>query len=355
MDFLNSLLSLDLDCYIVENDADKRYLTNFSGTTCEVVVSVDGVYLITDGRYESQCKLELYDNINLIITTPQLSYHQALIKLVSQYKKVGIDENTSIKRYEKLEHDLGQTIKLVPSFLAQLRQVKTNEEIAKIKNAINISEQAFLNTLPYIKPGVSEREIKARLEAEQVICGADDYSFPSIVASGENSCKPHARFSDRIIQDGDILTIDFGCFYQGYCSDMTRTFFVGTPKDENLVKICDLVAECAKQQINAVKPGIKTSSIDAIAHNLFSQYGVDEAFKHGTGHGIGLEIHEMPFVNRVDDTILEPGMIITIEPGLYFENYGGCRIEQDVLVTDDGCEVLTNLSNSYNILNDMKG
>lgn len=355
MDYLNKLEALNIDAFLVKDEFDKRYLTNFSGTTCEIIVAIDGIYLISDGRYQTQISQEVNDNVKVIITNANLSYEQAICNVLNKYNIIGIDSNFSIKTFNHLQTILNKELKVVDSFIKKMRQIKTADEIAKIKQAINISEQAFLDVLPKIKPGVSERFIKAELEKAQIMHGASDYSFPSIVASGVNSCKPHARFSDRIINDGDILTIDWGCYYQGYVSDMTRTFFVGKPNNQDLVKIHQLVDYVAKKQIEAIKPGVKCSDIDQIAHDIFSQYDADQYFKHGTGHGIGLDVHEQPYLNRVDDTILQPGMTVTVEPGLYIDNLGGVRIEQDILVTQDGCEVLTNLSNDYDIRNKLEG
>ncbi len=345
MDYLtitNLLQAQDIECYIETNDYNKRYLTNFSGTTCEVIVSIDGIYFITDGRYETQVKAELYDGINILITNPQQSAYQMLLSVVNKYQKVGINNTTNYLQINKLQQDISN-LKVCNDLITPLRMIKTPDEIATIKKAIAISQQSFKQTIAQLKPGMSEREIKALLEYYQICNGADDYAFQSIIASGINSCKPHADFSDKIIANDDIITIDWGCYYHGYCSDMTRTFFMSDKRDPRLEQLYDLVKACHDLQIKHLKPGVRCCDIDKIGRDFFEEHGVLAYFKHGTGHGIGLEIHECPLINPHDQTILQPGMIVTIEPGLYVDGLGGIRIEDDVLITKNGYEVLTTL------------
>lgn len=347
------LKDYNIDCYIETLDYNKRYLTNFSGTTCEVILTPDGIEFITDGRYQTQVKSELYDGINIHITSNDCGYYQHIKNIISPYNKIGINGEVTLGFFQTLVNDFpDKEIVVINGMVESLRLIKTDAEINKIRKAIAISEQSFKEVVAkYLQPGFSERDIKAHLECQQILNGADDYAFQSIVASGENGAKPHADFSDRIINNNELVTIDFGCFYQGYCSDITRTLLVGETISDESLQIYNLVKECNELQIKALRPGVSCQAIDQIGRDFFKQHGVLEAFMHGTGHGIGLDYHEGPYLNQTDTTILQPGMIVTIEPGLYFEGLGGVRIEDDVLITEDGYEVLTTLSKDYKIKN----
>lgn len=346
MDYSKLLKDYNIDCYIETDEKNKRYLTNFSGTTCEVIITPTTLHFITDGRYQTQVKDELYPEIEVHIISTNESYYQLMLNIVKDYPRIGINGNVSVEMYNHLNNDLPtQQLVCVTNMIESLRLIKTPKEIEAIKKAIAISEASFNDVVTrYLQPGVSERVIKASLECSQILHGADDYAFQSIVASGENGAKPHADFSDRIINNNELVTIDFGCFVDGYCSDITRTIAVGENIDPHLLTIYELVRECNEQQIKALRPGVSCQSIDQIGREFFKQYGLEEAFMHGTGHGIGLDYHEGPYINKVDQTILQPGMVVTIEPGLYFEGIGGVRIEDDVLITEDGYEVLTHLN-----------
>lgn len=355
MDCFKLLETNQVDCFILHNEFDKRYLTNFSGSSCQVIIKKDGIHFVTDGRYKTQIKVEISDDIKTYIVKQGKGYKEIFNELFNDVKVVGVDNTISVEELTNLENNHPQVIfKAMNSFITPMRMCKTDKEVELIKESIKVSEKTFDQIIDFIKPGMSERQVRAQLESLQLLNGADDYSFDSIIASGENSAKPHASFSDRIINEGDILTIDFGCIKNGYCSDITRTFFVGEPSNLDLVRMHDLVRECMELQISHIKPGVVCKEIDAIGREFFKKHEVEQYFIHATGHGLGMEVHESPYLNQACDILLEPGMIITVEPGLYVEGLGGIRIEQDVLVTKEGHEVLTSLDNSYNIYNERK-
>ncbi|MGL4308274.1 MAG: M24 family metallopeptidase, partial [Cetobacterium sp.] len=229
----------------------------------------------------------------------------------------------------------------------KLRMIKKDYEIKIIKESIKIAEEALKSTIPQIKIGISERELCAILEYEMKRRGADKPSFDIIVASNDRSALPHGVASDKIIEEG-FLTIDYGCFYKGYASDITRTFYVGKHPTEKHMEIYNIVKEANERAIEAIKPGMTTKELDKIARDYITEKGYGDKFGHGLGHGFGLQIHEYPFVSsKATEVTLEPNMVITIEPGIYIENFGGVRIEDDILITKNGYEVLTGVSKEF--------
>ena len=233
--------------------------------------------------------------------------------------------------------------------LVKQRLVKKEKEIENIKKAIEISDIAFSETLKIVKVGISEKEIAAHLEYVQRKLGADNRSFDTIVASGYRSALPHGVASDKKVGMNELVTTDFGAYYNGYVSDMTRTFFVGNEISDKQKEIYDIVLEANKMAIKQVKAGMRCSDLDKVARDFIASKGYGDNFGHGLGHGIGLEIHEAPTVSPLGDIILEENMLITIEPGIYLDGFSGVRIEDDVIVKKDGCEVL-NKSNKELIM-----
>ncbi len=346
---LNNLLDqYEVEAFLVSSPYNKRYLSNFSGTTCEVVVVRDKVIFVTDGRYQTQVKTEV-TNCEIMITSSSVSYNQTLQEIFSNYSNVAFESNhVTISQLENLKAMCPSvSFKGVDSAFETIRRNKTQQEIDAIKKAVEITDKTFEYVCENIKPGMTEKEVQVMADSQQILLGADGLSFDTILVSGENTAKPHGSATDKVIESGDIVTIDFGCYKDGYVSDMTRTFFVDKVGDQKLVDIHNLVNKAAKAQIEAVKPGIKNIEIDKIARDIFKEANMDKYFIHGTGHGIGLEIHEAPYVNQSDPTILEVGHAITIEPGLYIEGLGGVRIEQDVIVTENGCIELNRSNKAY--------
>jgi Xaa-Pro aminopeptidase len=228
----------------------------------------------------------------------------------------------------------------------QARVVKDAGEITTLREAARRLTPVALAAFDMVRPGTSERAIAARIEAEIRGAGFERTAFDTIVASGPNGALPHYRAGDRLLERGDVVVLDFGGVLDGYCSDLTRTVAVAPPSAE-AHRVHQAVREAQQAAIDAVKPGIATTDVDRAARRVLDAHGLGEAFGHGTGHGLGLDVHEEPRVTRpradVAPVALEPGMVFTIEPGAYLPGWGGVRIEDDVLVTDRGCEVLTSV------------
>ncbi len=333
----------NVGAFWVTNHDNKRYFSNFSGTTSEVVVTQDKVYFITDGRYATQVKSEVNENCEIIIIESNMGYVDKVVELLSAHDRVAFETSTlTVERYAAMKAKMGD-VEVVDfaNVVEKLRLCKTEEEIDLIKKAVAITDAAYAHVIANVKPGMTEMEVKLMAENQHMLLGAESQSFSAIVAAAENGAKPHANASDYVIQEGDMVTLDFGCFYKGYCSDMTRSFVVGeTPNNEEIVKIHELIQKTMNTQIEHVKAGMTCFEIDKIGRDMIAEAGYEGKFIHGTGHGIGLEIHEAPTVTYLSDQVLEPGMTITIEPGIYVEGLGGIRIEQDVVVRENGCEVL---------------
>ncbi len=355
MNFNKILEANNVDAIWVTNTLNKRYITEFTGSTCEVIIIKDEVLFFTDGRYTTQIKTQLDPTIKAEIITSAGGYFAKVLSVLSKYNNIGIEgQHLSVKQYNTLVKELpNANIKPLDRVFENLRICKTKKEIELTKKAVAITDKVFSYVIENIKPGMSEMEVKLMVEAQHFLNGAEALSFDPIVAAGKNAAKPHASPSDYIIQDGDILTIDNGCSYQGYASDMTRTFFVGKPKSEELVKIHQIVLDTMQMQIKAIGPGVACSEIDKIGRDYITAQGYGPLFMHGTGHGTGLDVHEDPYVNQSSKDILKPGMIITIEPGIYIEGLGGVRIEQDVVVTEDGYDELNQSNTSANVYNEL--
>jgi Xaa-Pro dipeptidase len=236
------------------------------------------------------------------------------------------------------------------SVLAELRGVKDASEQAAMQQAVTIAQAALTATLPTIQAGISEQQIAGELLAQLYRHGSTgELPFMPIVAAGPNSANPHAVPGERMLQDGDLLIIDWGAGYEGYISDLTRTFAIGTVDDE-LAKVTQIVAEANEAGRAAVKPGVRAGDVDRAAREVIETAGYGEYFIHRTGHGIGMEGHEAPYIYAQNNLVLQPGMTFTIEPGIYLPGRGGVRIEDNVVVTADGCHSFSDLERTLQIL-----
>lgn len=234
--------------------------------------------------------------------------------------------------------------------LADLRLRKEPDEIAKMQKAVDIAQQAFLNTLPFIKPGLTERQIAAELTIQLLRAGSDTtLPFSPIVASGPNSANPHATPTDRSLTPGDLLVIDWGAFYEGYCSDLTRALAIDYAEDE-YIKISEIVAQANQAGRSVARPGIPAGQVDVAARRIIDQAGYGPYFTHRTGHGLGMEGHEAPYMRSGNPQILEPGMSFTVEPGIYLPGRGGVRIEDDVVITEQSALTLSTLPRQLKII-----
>ncbi|WP_327020641.1 aminopeptidase P family protein [Atopostipes suicloacalis] len=329
------LEELDLDALLVTNMYNVRYLANFTGTTGLVVITKEEAYFITDFRYTEQAAaqaqgFEIIKNEGLI--------YEEVAKIVKKdnIQNLGFeDTNITYATFTKINEIIDCELKPVTGLVEKLREVKTEDEIEIIQEAVNIAEKGFDYILGFVKPGITEIEVANELDFYMRKLGATEVSFDTIVASGIRSAMPHGVASDKIIENGDMVTIDFGCYYKGYVSDMTRTFAVGDP-GEQLKEIYEIVYQANKKVAEVAKAGMTGAELDAVARDYITEHGYGESFGHTTGHGIGLEIHEGPAISFRNEEALVENNVITNEPGIYIPGLGGVRIEDDLVITKDG-------------------
>ena len=327
------------DVFLVSSPLNRRYLTGFTGSAGLVWISNTRQAILTDFRYLEQVKAECPGWELIRIET----YIESLNNLIEADKVQTIafeKDYVTVKQMEDWNEKLPPKFSGVSGWVEELRMIKSDDEIDNIRSAARIADEAFVQLLPTLRSGLTEREVALELEFLMRKAGASGMSFDPIIASGPRSALPHARPGDRIFSVGDFVVFDFGCVVNGYCSDMTRTVVIGEPEEKHLT-IYDLVLEAQMESLKAVGPGKTGAEIDAIARNIISDNGYGEYFGHGLGHSLGLEVHENPRLSKTDQTVLQPGMIVTVEPGVYLPDFGGVRIEDLVLVTEDGHEVLS--------------
>ncbi|MCL6516184.1 Xaa-Pro peptidase family protein [Alicyclobacillus sp.] len=340
-----------LDAMLVSSPENRRYISGFTGTAANVLVTAERALVITDFRYTQQAKAQC---AGFEVVEQQASHGGAFLELLTDLvgslgvKTVGFEQDYltygQVEQYRSLEARVpGFRWVPVSGAVEALRVVKDDGEIAILEQAARIADEAFEHVLGVLRPGMTEREVALELEVQMRKRGASGASFDTIVASGWRSAMPHGVASDKVIEPGDLVTMDFGALYQGYCSDLTRTVVVGkaTPRQR---EVYAWVLEAQRLALEAVRPGITGRELDAVARDALARYGVAEAFGHSLGHGIGLAIHEDPRISRAGEAELVPGMVITIEPGVYLPDWGGVRIEEDVVVTATGGRVLTHSS-----------
>ncbi len=317
-----------------------RYLTGFTGSNAALLLTPERAILFTDPRYAIQAPLESDCEVKVA--------KGALLKQVCTWikrlrlKSVGFERNRiSFAGFEDLKQDL-ERIRLKPmdGVVEQLRMIKSPAEIATIKASVQLNSAAVAHALRRFRSSMTEIDLAAEIEFWMRRLGADGPAFDTIVASGNRSALPHVHASDHPIASNELLLIDVGAMVAGYASDMTRTHAVGK-LNSKLRRMYHAVLEGQLAAISAVKSGVSCSSVDRAARAVLRGYGLDKLFIHSTGHGLGLEIHEPPRLGRKERTKLEPGMVVTIEPGVYQEGLGGIRIEDTVVVTDTACEILT--------------
>lgn len=338
-----------IQALLVTNVTNIRYLTGFTGSTALLLVRADGKTIFcTDGRYGLQAEQQMaaaqvYDGVELVVGGGA-KQKETLSAAVSAGTKVGLEAtNVTWAQQRRFASDWYPTAEMVPTndLVEQLRLVKDDGEIDRLGRAASIADDAFAAVLPMLANGPTEAEFALALDFEMRRLGADDISFDTIVASGLNGAKAHHHPSDRPIGVGELIVCDFGALVDGYHSDMTRSVCVGQPGGAILQQMWDVVIESQAAGVAEVRAGVTPAAIDKVCRDLIEPTGWGDTFTHSTGHGVGLDIHEAPSVAASSTAPLTVGQVITVEPGVYLPEHGGVRIEDTVVVTADGCEVLT--------------
>ncbi|HWF22579.1 MAG TPA: aminopeptidase P family protein [Acidimicrobiales bacterium] len=341
-----------VDGLLVTVAANIRWLTGFTGSAGLLLVTPQRAVLTSDGRYRTQSEEQLAEAgaaqaVDIVIGGVQVQ-REALVAAWGATANLGLEaDDVTWSGQRAWDEALGSDVALVPTrgCVEALRQVKDAGEVARMERAAAIADEALASVVPLLvraeAESVTEAFVAAALDHAMRVRGAEDSAFETIVASGPNSAKPHARPGDRQIRSGDPVVIDFGAIYEGYRSDMTRTFCVGGEPDGELARVFSVVAESQRVGVAAVAPGVVTGDVDRACRDVIAEAGWAERFEHGTGHGVGLDIHEAPSVGPGATAILAPGVVATVEPGVYLAGVGGVRIEDTLVVVEDGRRPLT--------------
>ena len=314
-----------------------KYMTKYTGSFGFAIIVEDNQYFISDFRYRDQVQIEAPDFIFVEVETTVNDALQSVIEKEG-IKTLGFDKKMRYSEFE-LYSTLPCTLVPMDDVIEKLRVSKEDEEIDILKAACDITDSALEYALTKLKPGVTERYMEVILKNKMIELGADTTWDRFIVASGPRGAMPHGMASDKVIEDGELVTFDIGCFYNGYSSDLTRTVSVGEPSPK-MREIYDVVYTAQTNAVKAAKAGMTGIELDAICRDYITQQGYGEYFKHGTGHGLGMDIHEAPRVASYNELPLELGACVTIEPGIYIKDLGGVRIEDDVILTEEGCIIL---------------
>jgi len=338
-----------VDGILVTDLINVRYLTGFTGSSGYSIITNRDALFITDFRYEEQAKVEVKGFKTII----EHSERTGDIKLYCDRYKIRTlgfeDHNVTYGFYKKL---VRRKIRLKPltDFIEQIRVTKSKKELSYINTAVKRAESAFRKLLPYVREGTTEKKLALNLEGLLKSDGCKTLPFEVIVASGPTSALPHAQPTERKLRGGDLIVIDWGGECNGYNSDMTRTLLL---KGRSISKQKELyynVLEAQKRAINSVKPGVKTANVDAAAREYIKTAGYDEFFGHGTGHGVGLAVHEKPVVSWRSRDVIDENMVFTVEPGIYLPGFGGVRIEDMVMAKKGGADVMTSLPKKLKII-----
>ncbi|MBN9502593.1 MAG: hypothetical protein BGO01_17665 [Armatimonadetes bacterium 55-13] len=327
---------------IVSDLGSVNWLTGFTGTFGIAVVSGDAAQFITDSRYAIQAGEQVKDMPHSWFQSPVNGDEY----LAQKIKEMGIQrigfEGASVTyaNFERWRDKLaGIELYGAPDLVSDLRMVKNESEIDRVRAACGIADACFEHVQRLIQPGVTEYDINLDIEFFIRRQGAE-IAFPPIVVSGERSARPHGKASEKKLEVGDFLTMDFGAKVEGYCSDITRTVVVGEATDRHR-EIYNQVLKAEVECINAIKPGVRAADVDTLARTILDEKGLAQYFGHGLGHGLGALVHDAGRMNKTSQNVFEPGQIWTVEPGVYIPGFGGVRIEDDVLVTENGVEILT--------------
>ena len=331
---------LHIDGLLITSNYNRRYMTGFTGTAGVVLVSKTKAIFITDFRYTEQAAAQCPD-FEIVKHTASIFEEVAKVAKEIGITKLGFEQDTlTFASYKQYEQKCEAELVPISGVIEKLRLIKSSAEIKILKEAAKIADAAFEHITSYIRAGITELDVSNELEFFMRKQGATSSSFDIIVASGHRSALPHGVASDKVIEKGDLVTLDFGAYYNGYVSDITRTVAVGQPTNQ-LKEIYDIVLEAQLRGMAGLKAGITGRQADALTRDYITEKGYGPNFGHSTGHGIGLEVHEGPGLSFKSDIVLEPGMVVTCEPGIYIPGIGGVRIEDDTIITNEGNESLT--------------
>lgn len=335
-----------VDALLVTDLVNVRYLTGFTGSAALVLVAPDDLLFITDGRYADQSAEQLAAaGVDARIEVHAgAGQQEAVMVAANQHRRIGLEADhvtwAQQSGFKEKWFAAADEVVATKGLVAGLRQVKDAGEQARIAMACRVADEAFAAVKHRLLDRPTEREFALELEFEMRRGGAEAVSFEPIVASGPNGAKPHARPGDRRVEQGELVVLDFGCKVDGYCSDMTRTVALGEP-DAGARRMYDVVMASQQAGREAVRAGAEAAAVDKACREVIDEAGWGDAFLHGTGHGVGLEIHEEPRVASTATDTLAAGQVVTVEPGVYLSGRGGVRIEDTVVVTETGCEILT--------------
>jgi len=335
----------EVDALLVTDLTNVRYLTGFTGSAGQLLVTPERLLLVTDGRYAVQAPDQVAAAgvaAEVEVAGSTALQDDVLSGALAAGARLGLEAESVTWAAQQRHTRPPWTAELVPTegLVEAVREVKDDGEVARLARAAAIADEALARIGSLLDQRATETEVGFALDVEMRRLGADGVSFETIVASGPNGARPHHRPGDRTIVDGDLVVIDFGALVDGYHSDMTRTFLVGEGSDTQR-RMLAVVTEAQAAGVAAVRAGAAAAEVDATCRAVIAEAGWEDAFTHGTGHGVGLVIHEDPRVSRVSTAMLSAGHVVTVEPGVYLPDHGGVRVEDTVLVTDEGCRPLT--------------
>ncbi len=344
------LKKLRIDAYFVYYLPNVSYLTGFRGSSGYVLITKKKAFFITDFRYKEVSQKEIDKNFEIIIHSG-LARKLKEFRFIRYIKRIGFEKAwVPYGTYRSLQKELGKKFVPCPDLVRKIRICKNEEEIKNIIKAQRLNEKIFEEIISFIKPGkTKELDLAAEIEYRMKKIGGES-AFSPIVAVGTNSALPHAKPCNRVIKKGKPLKIDMGVKYKGWCSDMTRTVWIGSKPDERFKKIYQVVLDANKKAIDAVRAGVSGKDVDAVARKHIEEAGYGKYFGHGVGHGIGVEVHELPSLSPLSKDKLEKGMVFTIEPGIYIPGYGGVRIEDLVCIRNGDKFVITKTPKNLVIL-----
>lgn len=335
------LEKFNIDAFLFSSFANVFYLSKLRASSAFFILTKDNSYLLTDSRYIEKARSLSGDFEVIEISPPVFKFLKSFLK--SHAKSVGFESDKLTCETKKSLNSKAFRLVGINSPLKDIRSIKQEDELEIIKKAVKKSDEIYLRLLDFLKPGLSELEVRAFLNQEFFKEGATGESFPAIVALGWHSSVPHWESSKAKIDEKKPLLIDFGMVYEGYCTDFTRTIYIGKAPDD-FKRAYNAVKDAHLRALESVKAGVLVKDIDKVARESLKEKDLDKFFTHSLGHGVGIEIHEFPSISQHSEAMLKPNMVITIEPGVYIPNHFGIRLENMVLVLEDGCSTLSNIS-----------